>query len=966
MNMRLAPVPGEWIDRTRPLSLRFEGIVHTGFAGDTVTSALAADGVRLLGRSFKYHRPRGVLSLANHDVNAMVQDGPRLNVRADVTPLTEGMVLQAANVFGGLASDRGRFIEWLAPFLPVGFYYKAFHTPARWFPFWERMFRRMTGLGRLDFSTPRVRTPKRYDCCDVLVIGAGPSGLSAALQAARSGLSVILVDENAQMGGSLGYQRNGTDTALHQLRDLQARVAAQPRLRVVTGTFAAGYYADHWVPLVDATCMTKVRARAVIFATGAFEQPAVFRNNDRPGIMLSSAARRLIYRYAVRPMTVAVVLTANADGYGAALDLLAAGVKVAAVVDLRPEDADIPAKRQVVARKIPVLTGHCIIEALGRHEVRAVSVCPVESDGTPRMTETRIVTCDGVVMAVGYGPAAGLLSQAGARMEYDARLEQFVPTELPSGIFAAGQVNGVHDMADRMEDGRRAGTAAARHLGKQLEAAPVVARASGGVNHPYPVVHHPCGKNFVDFDEDLQVADLENAVQEGFDNIELLKRFSTVGMGPSQGKHSNTNAIRLLARLRHETPGDVGSTTARPFFHPVPLSHLAGRAFHPTRRTPLHAWHARAGAVFMQAGDWLRPEFYARDGLSRADGVRAEVHAVRNAVGLIDVGTLGKLQVSGPQAGDFLERLYTGRFTNMKTGTTRYALMLDESGVIVDDGVVARLAEQRFYVTTTTTASAPVYREMTRLNTLWAMDVGIVNVTGTYAAMNLAGPLAREVLGAHADLDLSATAFPYLGVREGALFGVPARVLRVGFVGELGFEIHVPAQFAARIWEGLMEEGAAKGIRPFGVEAQRRLRLEKGHVIIGQDTDGLTTPLDAGMDWALKMDKPYFIGQRSLRVVHKKALAKKLVGFELEEGTSASIPKECHLVIHAGAIAGRVTSIVRSETLGRHVGLAFLDTALAVPGARFEIRGDGGVMAAARVVPTPFYDPAGERQKGGA
>jgi sarcosine oxidase, subunit alpha len=772
MTSRLTPMPGEWIDRSAPITFEFEGERYGGYAGDTVSSALLAAGVRVLGRSFKYHRQRGVLSMANHDVNVLLQAGQRLNVRGDVEPLVDGPGYAAVNTFGGLRSDRARILDKLSALFPVGFYYKAFHRPKRLAAYWERVFRRLTGLGRLDFATPHVRTPKRYDFCDVLVIGAGTSGLAAAIAAADTGASVVIVDENARIGGSLGYQRGGGADSVALFDSLHARLAQRPNVSVRAGTLAAGYYADHWVPLVDAQRITKMRARAVIVAGGVAEQPAVFRNNDLPGVMLASAAQRLIYRYAVRPMQRALVLTANEDGYAAALDLAANGVEVAAVVDLNADKGAGAAAAEVAGRGIRILQGYGIHEARGSEEVSAAVICPLLGDGRLDAARAETIACDGIVMSVGYAPAAALLYQAGAGMRYEEALAQFVPERLPEGVFAAGRVNGVFAPGQRQLDGERAGREAARYLGLAAPDSPPVARNGGGVNHPYPIFAHPQGKNFVDFDEDLQLQDFANAVQEGFDNIELLKRYTTVGMGPSQGKHSNMNAIRILARLLGRAPGEVGTTTARPFYHPVPMSHLAGRGFQPQRVTPMHACHEQAGAVFMQAGIWLRPEYYAVSAVSKLEAVREEAQAVRSAAGLIDVGTLGKIEVHGPDAAEFLERVYTGRFGNLKVGMTRYALMLDESGVIVDDGVVARLSEQCFYFTTTTTGSANVYRELTRLNTIWRMQVGIVNVTGHCGAVNLAGPLSRQVLSTLTDLDLSAVAFPYLGVREAKVAGV--------------------------------------------------------------------------------------------------------------------------------------------------------------------------------------------------
>ena len=967
MSARLPKIDGEWIDRSTPLDFHFEGSRFPGLAGDTVTSALCAAGVSALGRSFKYHRLRGVLSMANHDINVLLQDGGRPNLRGDVAALRKGMRLTAVNTFGGVKSDRARILDRLSALFPVGFYYKAFHSPASLFPFWERVFRRLAGLGELDFSMPRMRTPKRYDFCDVLVVGAGPSGLSAALACADAGAKVCIVDENARIGGSLTYQRGGDGAALVLLRELEERVKRHSNISLRAGVLAAGYYADHWIPLIENQRMTKMRARAVIVASGAFEQPAVFHNNDLPGAMLASAAQRLIYRYAVKPMQSAVVLTANDDGYAAALDLRANGIRVDAVVDLRLAAPPSAAATKIVQSGIRIYVGFGINELrMKSGRVGAAVVCPVLASGELDTTKLESIGCDGVLMSVGYAPAAALLYQAGAKMRFDDTVQQFVPDTLPSGVFAAGRVNGVYALESRLQDGVRAGNEAARYLGFQTGDTVAIARAAVSPSHPYPIFDHPHAKNFVDFDEDLQLKDFVDAVQEGFDNIELLKRYTTVGMGPSQGKHSNMNAIRILAKLLNKSPGEVGSTTARPFFHPVPMSHLAGRGFHPYRHTPLHSRHESAGAIFMQAGVWLRPEYYAATGKSKLQAVREEASAVRKGVGIIDVGTLGKMEISGPDAAAFLERLYTGRFANMKTGMTRYALMLDESGVIIDDGVVARLGDERFYFTTTTTGSAGVYREMTRLNMLWKMQVGIVNATGGYAAINLAGPRSRDVLAAVTRLDLSAEAFPYLGVREGEVADMPARVMRVGFVGELGYEIHVPADGACALWDDLMQAGSVHGIRPFGVEAQRLLRLEKAHIIIGQDTDGLTTPIEVAMGWAVKLDKPYFIGQRSLKIMAGKKAKAQLVGFMLDSDDESAVPKECHLVIRDGEMAGRVTSVAFSPALGRHVGLAFVAPELAAEGSRFFIRADAGRMVQARVVSTPFYDPSGALQKAAA
>jgi sarcosine oxidase subunit alpha len=946
MSNRLSPIAGEWINRSQRIDFTFEGRRYWGYEGDTISSALWALGQRILGRSFKYHRPRGILSMANHDINALMQDGQKLNVRADVTPITQGMTLEAVNTFGGVKSDRASVINFLSPFLPVGFYYKAFHNK-KLFPFWERTIRTISGLGKLDANTPHICTPKRYDFCDVLVIGAGASGLSAAIAAAQSGAEVVIVDQNAQVGGSS-----------YQLKEELLAALSHPKIKVYTATQAAGYYADNWIPLVNDKYLSKMRAKVIIAATGAYEQPAVFRNNDLPGVMLASAAQRLIYRYAVKPMNRAVVLVANKNGYQAVLDLVAHDVTVMAVVDLRANPPVNELTQKVRSQAIPIYPGYCIYEARPNPAgdgVSSVVIAPIDTQGI-----SKNIACDGIVMSVGWASTANLLYQAGTKMRFDDFLQQFVPEILPPGVFACGRVNGVFDFEQKLLDSKRAGLEAANYLGLGDKLDITVASEIEPPTHEWAIAPHPDGKEFVDFDEDLQYKDFVNAIQEGFDNIELLKRYTTVGMGPSQGKHSNMNALRILARITGKSPGKVGTTTARPFFHPVPMSHLAGRGFTPVRQTPLHSRHAAMGAKFMAAGMWQRPEYYTQAGKSKKECIESEVATVRDRVGIIDVGTLGKIEIRGADAAEFLERVYTGRYSNMKVGTTRYALMLDEAGVIVDDGVVARLEVEHFYFTTTTSGATQIYRELSRLLTMWQLDCGIINLTGARSAINLAGYYARDILAKLTPVDLSNTAFPYLAVREAKIAEIPALLMRVGFVGEWGMKFMFAAEFAPALWDALLEAGKDQ-IAAFGVEAQRVLRLEKGHLIIGQDTDGLTTPIEANLEWAVKMDKPFFIGQRSLQVVAKREMKHKLVGFMLDADI-ATPPQECHLVIDHNDIVGRVTSIAFSPTLQCYIGLAYVTPELATTG-QFAIRLSDSSLVSANICPTPFYDPDNTRQK---
>lgn len=735
MPKRLPPQPREWIDRSRSLKLRFEGRDYTGYAGDSIASALLGAGVEMLGRSFKYHRPRGVASAAGHDANALFQSPDSTHLRGDGLPLEDGMVLDAVNTIGGLAADRGRYLEWLAPFLPVGFYYKTFHRPKALFPLWERMIRSAAGLGRIDAAWRVPRQAKQQRFCDLLVVGAGPSGLAAAVAAGEAGARVLLVDENPVPGGSFDYQHAGDADARAERNALLERIEALPNVERLDRALAAGYYADHWIPVLRPEGLVRIRARAVIVATGVIEQPAVFRGNDLPGVMLATAAQRLIHRYAVSPGERAVVLAGNAQAYAAALDLHRNGLPVAAVVDLEDPAGRGAMVESLRSAGIEVIARHTVYAAEGKGRLEGVGIAPLANGGEngrksdePDPAKVRSIACDTLLMSVGWAPAAPLLYQAGTRMRYAERPGQFLPDALPAGVFAAGRVNGVFGLPERLVDGRAAAADALAHLGMTVGPAERPGASHDRHSHEYPIFDHPKGRNFVDLDEDLQLKDLERAALEGFDNIELLKRYSTVGMGPGQGKLSNMNAVRILARHREQSIDATGTTTARPFVQPVPLKALAGARFRPERRSPMHAWHEAHGARFMPAGHWERPRYYGPG--EAAEAVTREVLAVREGVGLIDVSTLGKIEVFGPQAAEFLDRCYTTRLSTVKLGMTRYALMVDDAGVIIDDGIAARLAEDHFYVTTTTTAADSVLRNLQRYAIEWRMDVELVGAPG--------------------------------------------------------------------------------------------------------------------------------------------------------------------------------------------------------------------------------------------
>ncbi|UPK86727.1 2Fe-2S iron-sulfur cluster-binding protein [Pseudomonas sp. A2] len=961
---RLPAPMGLLIDRERPLHFQFDGQACQGFAGDSIASALLGSGRWLLSRSFKYHRPRGPLSMAGQDANTLVQLPDEPNVLADLEAARDGQVVEGQNFNGSLAHDRDAYLGKFSRFMPVGFYYRSFYKPKGMWKVWEPLIRKKAGLGVLDLGFRPQYYDKAYLFVDLAVIGAGPAGLRAALDAANAGAKVLLVEQQPVLGGSLTYARfdiAGTRaTSLRQ--ELLAAVEGHPNIQVLLDATCNGWFTDNYLPVIQHKRLYKVRASRCLVAAGSFDQPVVFRNNDLPGVMLTSAVQRLMKLYAVKPGQRAVVLTGHDDGYLAALDLQEQGVAVAAVVDMRAAPADAAVAAELKRRDIPVHLGSTVYEALhkaGMRHVSGVDIRPITGQGKVGPHGLRLA-CDLLCMSAGYMPVYQLPCQAGGKLAYDVNRDEFAISNLPAGLDIAGSVNGRHALGNVLADATRGAADALAALGLEAPVQPVFS-AEAKVNFTWPIFPHPKGKDFVDFDEDLQVRDIVNATRSGYRDVQLVKRFSTVGMGPSQGRHSALPTARLVAHATGRSISETGVTTARPPFQAEKLAHVAGRAFDPYRQTPMHRRHLEAGAKMMPAGIWQRPAYYGKPE-DRERCMQEEARHVREKVGLIDVSTLGGLDVRGPDAAELLERLYTFGFAKLAIGRTRYALMTNEHGVVIDDGVCARLGEQHFYVTATTSGVDRIYQQMLKWNAQWRLDVDITNVTAALAAVNLAGPLSRQVLAKVCDdVDLSAEAFPYLGVRQGTVAGIAARILRVGFVGELGYEVHVPARHAERLWDTLMQAGAGLGIRPFGVETQRLLRLEKGHVIISQDTDGMTHPAEIDMQWAIGRKKPFFVGKRSIEILEAQPLKRKLVGFTLPKGSPQ--PLEGHLVLDGADISGNVTSCEYSQTLGQIIGLAYAGAHQATPGMHIPIRVEGGVMVNAKVVPLPFHDPDNLRQE---
>ena len=1023
---------GGRIDRTRPLTFSFDGEVCEGFAGDTLASALIASDLSLVGRSFKLRRPRGIVGSGAEEPNAIMQVGrgadAQPNLLATQVELHEGLVASTTKGWPGVRFDIGAINDVFGRMLGAGFYYKTFMYPRSFWKLYERLIRASAGFGQ----TPAAPDPDTYEHmnahCDVLVAGGGPAGLMAALAAARSGARVILADEQNEFGGSLLACTEGIDgkPAAEWAAGAVAELRGHADCTLLPRSTVFGYH-DHNFLTIAERCVDgpgdpgngpapmrppgegvrerlwRVRARQVVLAQGSFERPLVFCNNDRPGVMLASAVSTYIHRYGVLPGRRAVVFTNNDSAYRAAIDLANAGAEVAAIVDSRPGGGgELGARAQ--ALQIPVLAGHVVCDVAGRRRVRGAGIARWDGDCWDTVRSTIRIDCDLVAMSGGWSPAVHLHSQAGGRLAWDESQLCFEPSQARQAHLSAGACNGRRDLGACLADGLRAGMEAVSKLGMEppsVEAPTAIEVPENPIKALWrvPAVKDAdrCPKQFIDFQNDTSVADIRLAVREGYRNVEHVKRYTALGFGTDQGKLGNINGLAVLADLLGKTIPEVGTTTFRPAYTPVSFGVGAGESvgplYDPVRKTALHEWHEAAGAPMEVVGQWHRPWYFPRDGEDLHTAVARECLAVRNSVGAMDASTLGKIDARGPDVVEFLERIYTHNVGRMKVGRCAYGIMLGEDGMLMDDGVMARRGEHRFYLTTTTGGAASVLSWLEKwLQTEWPeLKVYLTSLTEHYSTIAVAGPNSRRVLESlGCDIPLDKESFPFMAVRPTVLAGMRVTLFRVSFSGELAFEINIDSNFALAMWERVMEAGKAFDIAPYGTETMHVLRAEKGFIIVGQDTDGSVTPVDLSMNWLLSKEKD-FLGKRSLRRPDcLREDRKQLVGLLSSDGRTV-LPEGTQLVDEGGALGkvskiartgklradgklngagkpvpvpmcGHVTSSYRSACLGHPIALALVAGGRKRKGETIFAALQGRRPMPVQIVSPAFYDPRGRRQ----
>ena len=983
---------GGQIDRSTPVDFSFDGRSYQGFAGDTLASALLANNVRLIGRSFKYHRPRGLIAAGSEEPNGIVElrSGARRepNTRATMIELYQGLEAESQNRWPSLDFDLLSINSFLSPFLTAGFYYKTFMWPAAlWEKLYEPMIRRAAGLGKASGLDDPDHYEKSTLFCDVLVIGSGPAGLMAARAAARSGARVVLAEEDSALGGRLlGDQRtiDGMSSAEWAAK-MAAELEAEPDVRILRRTAVFGVYdggtygalervSDHLAEPhhhAPRQRLWRIVAKRAVLAAGAIERPLVFGNNDRPGIMLAGAVRTYLNRFGVASGSNAIVFVNNDDAASTVSELAAAGVSVSALVDPRPVMSPVV---ESLAKKtgIRVISGGSVERALGSKSVSGAEI---------RLQDGSLLTlpCDLIAMSGGWNPSVHLTTHLNGRPVWNSSIAAFVPGAVPPGMAVAGSASGALSLADAITMGDSFGQDAAIAAGFKAKksALPSVEPESTAIQPLWRVVNAR-GKSFVDFQNDVSVLDIELAEREGFRSVEHLKRYTTLGMATDQGKTANVNGLALMAEFTAKAIENVGTTVMRPPFSPVAIGAFGGhhreKNFKPTRLPPSHEWAVEQGAVFVEAGYWLRAQYYPKPGEKDwLETVTREVKAARSSVGVCDVSTLGKIDIQGADAAEFLERVYINGWKNLAIGRARYGLMLREDGIVMDDGTTTRLGEDHFFMTTTTANAAKVMQHLEFCHQwLWPdLDVQMISATEQWAQFSLAGPHVRDVLLKLVDPehDISNAAFPYMAAGEITVCGgTRARLYRLSFSGELAFEIGVPSRHGDALIRKIMEAGAEYGITPYGTEALGVMRIEKGHVA-GAELNGISTAGDLGLGRMMSTKKDYIGRVLAGRPALVDPNRPVVVGFRPVD-RKRRIRAGAHFIRQGLEAAaqndeGYMTSVAFSPSIGHWIGLGFLARGPERMGeiirACDPIRGEEYLV---EVVSPIFYDPEGEKLRG--
>ncbi|MGV2108737.1 sarcosine oxidase subunit alpha [Agrobacterium vitis] len=991
-------IPGKGrLTPARTARFTVDGRILTAIEGDSVASALLANGIHLIGRSFKYHRPRGILTAGPEEPNALLdisRDSARRqpNVRAPVQEVFDGMRVQTQNRWPSLSMDIGAVNDLLSPFFAAGFYYKTFMWPKSfWHKIYEPIIRRAAGLGVAPTEDDTDHYANRYAHCDVMVVGGGVAGLTAALAAAETGASVIICDEQPEMGGAFHYDtgavidgQNGYDWAQATV----AKLKAMDNVTVLTRTTAFGYYNHNFLGLAERITdhiakpakglprerLWQVRAKKVVLATGAIERHMVFANNDRPGIMLASAARTYLNHFGVAVGAKVAVYTAHDSAYEAAIDLKKAGVQVVAIIDCR-RNPGASVLADAKAAGIEVLSEHCVLDTAGRLRLKSITIA--SKGGFDR----RKLAVDALLMSGGWTPSVHLFSQSRGKLRFDAAAQRFLPDIYVQDSICIGACNGTDDLGDLLAEAHSAGVRLAKDAGAEGDSgsAPSGANAyvwtGGMIGAAEGAGPDDAVKAFIDFQHDVCAKDIRLAVREGMHSIEHIKRFTTNGMASDQGKLSNMHGLAIAAEMLGKEIPQVGLTTFRAPYTPVTfgtlINHSRGELFDPTRKTPMHDLETSLGADFEDVGNWKRAWYYPKPGEDMHAAVNRECKTVREVAGVFNASTLGKIEVVGPDAAKFLNLIYTNPWDSLKPGKCRYGIMTRDDGFIYDDGVVGRLAEDRFHVTTTTGGAARVLNHMEDyLQTEFPeLNVWLTSASEQWAVIAVQGPKARDIVAPFVDgIDISNEAFPHMSVAEGKFCGVPTRLFRVSFTGEVGFEINVPSDYGASVFEAVWKRAETMGACLYGTETMHVLRAEKGYIIVGQDTDGTLTPDDANYGWAVSKKKTDFVGIRGLKrpdLVQEGR--KQLVGLKtkdpndvLEEGAqivaNPNQPKPMTML-------GHVTSSYWSENLGQSIAIATVAGGRARMGETLYVPMPDKTIAV-EVTDMVFYDKEGSRIHG--